>query len=451
MKSVLGRKSKRCGKHAENYLASSPASVPFVIENGSKNSETKLRIKSRSFSMNFAPKRGSCGRRIEKVINRLTSPISPAVASRSNSSLVSSHPEEIYTNLPLHLISSNLTEQAAETLFNENFISNRIKVLGMLEGAKVHVSDCERLMSQKNHDDLLASRICNSPTSVADISSNKPGTKHELSEHSMDSYLIYAEQSAQTILSDEDVSKFLDLLLVFGTSLAKFLNIDNAMDIYKMALTLPSSIGLSHPHNASGVSTMAKIYNQIGDIQGKCGDIEDAIISYKNALKLYGYFPNNAEIAKTFTRMGNAFGSMGDLDEAMKSYQNAHEKNLQVSGPKDLEAARSLHNIGVVYRHMNELDSAMEAYQEALDILKRELGPEDLELANTMNNIAGVHRRRREYDDAIRVYKDVLRIRREKLGDYHPRIDLTLIAIGYCLRRSGRKKEAKKFYDEAMK
>ena len=69
----------------------------------------------------------------------------------------------------------------------------------------------------------------------------------------------------------------------------------------------------------------------------------------------------------------------------------------------------------------------------------------------TLHNIGGVYRRQRDYESAMACFRDVLRVRRALLGDRHPSVAITLVSIAAVLRRSGKKKEANRFYAEAMK
>jgi len=156
-------------------------------------------------------------------------------------------------------------------------------------------------------------------------------------------------------------------------------------------------------------------------------------------------------LALTHNRIGGVYCSKGDLEAAMKSFDEAIKMQIDALGPDHLEVAKTLHNIGVSHRHKSNLDQALEYYLRAYRIFELNLGKEHLDTVRTLHNIGGVYRRQKEYDKAMTCFRDVLKVRRTLLGDGHPSVAITLISIAAVLRRSGKEKEASKYYNAAMK
>ena len=165
-----------------------------------------------------------------------------------------------------------------------------------------------------------------------------------------------------------------------------------------------------------GVSVMAILHN-IGHVQYRSGNYEDAVRTYAKALQL--------------------------------------GKNTFSSTPASmLEVAATLNCLGVLYFHLPkaETEKAMELYLESLAIRRALLGAdcETKEIATTLNNIGRIHYMKGEHNKALELYREALRMRRVLLGNAHLDVAATIYNAGQPHHQRGALDEAMKFYNEFL-
>ena len=156
---------------------------------------------------------------------------------------------------------------------------------------------------------------------------------------------LFTNGKFQQALSDSNLmlEKFPNSVILFniaGISNAGLMQFDDAIDSYKNALKI-------NPH-------FAEAYYNMGIAQKGTGDLEEAIESYKQALKIK---PNYVE---AYYNMGNLLKDKGDLEEAIESYKQA----LKIKP----DHAEAYNNIGITLEDNGDLEGAIDSYKQAIKI-----------------------------------------------------------------------------------
>ena len=93
-------------------------------------------------------------------------------------------------------------------------------------------------------------------------------------------------------------------------------------------------------------------FNNLGNILVEQGKFDEAIISFKNALFL------KPEMAEAFNNIGNIFQSQGKFQNALENYKKAISIN-----PNYIDA---LNNLGVSYHHLGKSINAIDVFKKAI-------------------------------------------------------------------------------------
>ena len=136
---------------------------------------------------------------------------------------------------------------------------------------------------------------------------------------------------------------------------------------------------------ASGGSSLFNL----GLAYGNAGQYEEAIASYKEALRIK---PDDAD---AHYNLGVTYGESGQYEEAIASYKEA----LRIK-PDDADAH---YNLGYVYRELGQYEEAIASFKKSIRIK-----PDD---ANAHYSLGLAYDESGQYEEAIASYKEVLRIK----------------------------------------
>ena len=105
--------------------------------------------------------------------------------------------------------------------------------------------------------------------------------------------------------------------------------------------------GESHPN-------VALLYNTIGNVYRKKGDVDKALEYYSNSLTIYlnMYGENHPKVAMSFKDIGNEYEIKGKLDQALEYHRKSLKVRLKVYGENHADVADAYENVALVLTQM---------------------------------------------------------------------------------------------------
>lgn len=146
-----------------------------------------------------------------------------------------------------------------------------------------------------------------------------------------------------------------------------------------------------------------------GSQQQAAGELEKAIASWKQAMRIYHNIGEPVAVGLAYDFIGVSYGELGDFVAA----ENALRRRLGVA--RDHQDFRGqifgLNNVGTVLLHKHELDAAETTFEEALEMARsiNSLEGEGLSLSNLGLVAFG----RGDFHQAIKRYEAALTLRRQ--------------------------------------
>jgi CHAT domain-containing protein len=213
-------------------------------------------------------------------------------------------------------------------------------------------------------------------------------------------------------------------------------SLQQAIIKYKEALKLWQQVG-----DRSGE---AITLTNIGSVYSTLGDKQQALTYYNQALPLYRAVGDRSGEATTLNNIGLVCSDLGNKQQAMTYYNQALPLRRAVGDRRG--EATTLTNIGLVYSNLGEQQQALTYYNQALPLL-RAVGDRRGE-ATTLNNIGLVYSNLGEQQQALTYYNQALPLRRA-VGDRRGEGN-TLTNIGAVYSTLGDKQQALTYYNQAL-
>ncbi|WP_448274920.1 tetratricopeptide repeat protein [Nostoc sp. DSM 114160] len=196
------------------------------------------------------------------------------------------------------------------------------------------------------------------------------------------------------------------------------------------------------------IKTRAEQLVNQGDQQYKNGKYEAAINIYKQVLIIFYQINDRKGIGLTYSRLGRTYYKLNkkyrDGRDAIIAYKEAI-KIFQELGEKTLEA-NQLNNLGITYDSLGRYPAALSAYNKALIIFKQLNNL--VELGKILDNMSYTYYNLGKYADALKKYEAVLEIRRtlkDKRGE-----GITLQGIGNIYLELGRYSDSLEYYQQSV-
>ncbi|BAZ31025.1 TPR domain protein [Cylindrospermum sp. NIES-4074] len=180
--------------------------------------------------------------------------------------------------------------------------------------------------------------------------------------------------------------------------------------------------------------------------QGTAESLQQAIVKWQEALKLWQQVDDKSRQATTLLALGSVYDSLGEKQEALKYYNQALPLYRAV-GDKRGEAT-TLNNLGSVYNSLGEKQEALKCYNQALPLYRAvdDKGGE----ATTLLALGSVYDSLGEKQEALKYYNQALPLYRA-VGEKGKRGEATtLLVLGSVYNLLGEKQEALKYYNQAL-
>jgi len=200
---------------------------------------------------------------------------------------------------------------------------------------------------------------------------------------------------------------------------------------YKRAIEAGKRAVRKYPNNLDAHFCLGISYYQIGEFKL-------ALEHMKGAESLTS---NKKDLMYIYNRIGLIYYRMGNLDDALLYWSRSLSLARDL-GSKSMQAA-NLNNIAEIYRKKGELDKALSYYEESL-----RLKTDEKEKATTYNNIAIIYGKKGDYKKAVKYFKKAIEIG-ERYGDYHG-TSITKLNLGNTYREMKDYEKAEKYLLEGL-
>lgn len=131
-------------------------------------------------------------------------------------------------------------------------------------------------------------------------------------------------------------------------------NWDNALENFQKASERCESIEIK-----------AESLKQMGHIESKRGEFENAFKSYEASLEILAFIGNLREVGNIHNSMGFNYFEIGEIDKAKEHYDKALQASRQCSDTK--LTADVWNNLGILANSHGEIEEAVEYYKKSLD------------------------------------------------------------------------------------
>ncbi|MEM8722355.1 MAG: tetratricopeptide repeat protein [Cyanobacteria bacterium P01_G01_bin.39] len=192
------------------------------------------------------------------------------------------------------------------------------------------------------------------------------------------------------------------------------------------------------------LSTVANLYNELGNTLFYTGKYQQAINCHQQSLKFAQKIKDRHEESKSLNNLGNAYRSLGEYQRAIDYHQQSLAIKQQ-TGNRNGEA-KSLSNLGNAYNSLGEYQRAIDYHQKSLAI-KQQIGDKKGE-ASCLNNLGTAYSSLGEYQRAIDYYQQSLAIQ-QQIGDRHGQ-GKSLNNLGSAYYSLGEYQQAINFFQQSL-
>ncbi|HYY56314.1 MAG TPA: tetratricopeptide repeat protein [Pyrinomonadaceae bacterium] len=195
------------------------------------------------------------------------------------------------------------------------------------------------------------------------------------------------------------------------------------------------------------------------------GDVEGALSTYNEALKLYQQVGDHEGEVGTLILIAKAYNSMDKKAEAEEYYKKAIEMGEKSLGPSSFYFASNLSEVAQFYRLQKKFEQAERLYTRSLEVRERAMGGRDNRLvANSLSSLGTTYREwgkdydakklpdqaKRLYSMAEPRYVEALDILHKVLPKNHPDIAMSAYGLAQLYYLEGKDDKALPLFEEAV-
>lgn len=209
----------------------------------------------------------------------------------------------------------------------------------------------------------------------------------------------------------------------------------------------------------SDASKRVSLCQQLGRIQRQQGMYQEAILSYKKALKIRQNMlpPNHVDLADSYISIGLVYQNMGQYSNERLHYEKAHKyykKALDIVdktlSSNQLILATCYNHIGNVNYQMGNDEEALSYHEKALEIRTKALPGDHPILSDSYNNIGLVYINKKEYSKALLNHEKALQIRQKARPPNYPSLAGSYNNIGLTYERMDKDSDALSSFNDAI-
>ena len=256
---------------------------------------------------------------------------------------------------------------------------------------------------------------------------------------------LFSGENACYVTEETRLTEYGDSYLKCGVVCTEHCEFHIARKYYESAL----SILLKHV--SPNHTRVASIYNRLGSLHQKLGDLDHAKEFHNRALeiKLKKLDPDHPEVAATYSHLGFIQLALGDHEQAKEYQDRALTIYLKKLSPDHVFVAKSYCNLGYTHKKMGELESAKKYLGLALEIQLKTC-PDHPDVATTYRILGDVHCQLDDLEQAKEYQDRALAIMLKKLGPDHTTVATIYAHLGLIYRQLGDLGRAKVYGDHAL-
>lgn len=208
---------------------------------------------------------------------------------------------------------------------------------------------------------------------------------------------------AQKLNSDEAMVNGLEL-----KGISEFLhdNYDSAIYYHKEALELCRGIEFA--------SSMASIYNNLGNVYLRMGDLQAAMRYFDSTIDLAEEHEFTMQYAKATSNKATVYYKTGNYAKALTFYLKGLDAHKKLNNISDIESA--LLNLSNLYFRLKDYDKAIHYADEALIITKQTNSP--WSEISVLTTYAMIYNDRKQYDSSLSKLDEALEIAEDIKNTY---------------------------------
>ncbi len=184
---------------------------------------------------------------------------------------------------------------------------------------------------------------------------------------------------------------------------------------------------------------IADLWNNMGGIKRRQGQLQAAQVCYQNALKVFvfNFGTNHPESYFFFNNLGNVYFANGNIERASEYFQKGWNSYLKNHSANEPPADVFFVNMANIQLKAGAYQWAYDYFQKALAIRKKNYGNDHPTTATTYNYVAGVLTLQKKYKEAIALYQKALAIYQKykleaqpEIADCYDNLGVTYSALG---------------------
>jgi tetratricopeptide (TPR) repeat protein len=227
-----------------------------------------------------------------------------------------------------------------------------------------------------------------------------------------------------------------------GQLLIKIGNFDKAEELYQI---------LIEQTNEQDMNIRPLLYNQIGLVKHRKGEIEDALQFYNKKFEIDEKSSVlNPNIATTYNNIASTYDNRGEYSKALEFYDKTLKIEKCFLASNDPELATTYSNIGATYKHNGKYSKALHYYKMALEICEKSPLPNHPDLVPIYNNVAALYYELERYSEALDLHRKALQIEEKSLPPNHWNFVITYCSIGLMHKKMNDCSQALILYQKAL-
>jgi len=139
----------------------------------------------------------------------------------------------------------------------------------------------------------------------------------------------------------------------------------------------------------------------IGEVLGYNGNVEESILKYEYALKLFKKFENQNEIARVYNHLGISYLHLSKLKNSFENFNYALNIYRDIGNEEGI--VKGYTYLGALFYQFNDYEKSLNYYKKALKIAERL--KKTSTYASLIANMGMIYNKLENYDEALRYYK----------------------------------------------